>query len=103
LSQALPFSPLANAVTVGAGNGATSASTTLPGVGGDTCKVTNLNTVPVTIAFATVAGGATAIANGLVVNTGLTEIFSIPQGTTDVAAYGIGAAGNVVFQRGSGM
>jgi hypothetical protein len=103
MSQALPFSPLGAALTLSAPNGSSSASTTLPGAGGDTCKVTNENTVPSTVAFSTVVGGAVAASTSLLVNTGLTEIFSIPIGTTDVAVYGVGAVGNVVLQRGSGM
>lgn len=103
MSQALPFSPLGATVTVTAPNGSSSASTTLPGAGGLSCKVTNLNTTPITVVFSQVVGGAAALVNSLLVNTGLTEIFSLPFGTTDVAVWGVGAAGSVVLQRGDGM
>ena len=103
MSLARPFSPMGAGLTLTAPSGSSSASTALPGVGGHSLKVTNGNTVPITVAWSTTSGGAAATANSLVVNTGLTEIFSIPDGTSDVAVYGIGAAGSVYLNRGEGM
>lgn len=97
------FSPLGATVPVAAGNGATSASTALPGSGGLSAKVHNANTVPSTIVFSSVSGGAVALATSLEIAAGLTEVISLPFGTVDVACYGIGAAGTVYVTRGDGV
>jgi hypothetical protein len=99
-----PFSALGANVAVTAGNGASSGSTTLPGSGGHSAKIYNSGTFPVVVKFSTAVGGATvgAQTDGQVFAAGLTEIVSIPDGTTDVACWGIGGAPVVYIQRGEG-
>jgi hypothetical protein len=103
MTQGLPFSPLGASVTVVAPSGSSSASTTLPGTGGFAARVFNEAAVPITVRFAQVAGGATALATDLTIGAGLAEVVGIGFGTTDVAVYGIGGTGNVVIQRGEGL
>jgi hypothetical protein len=102
MPNAQPFAPLGISVAVTAGNGATSASTALPGAGGFTCKVTNTIAFPVSVVFSNTSGGAVATATNEIVPANAERMVSIPYNTIDVAAYGIGGTGTVYFQRGDG-
>jgi hypothetical protein len=65
--------------------------------------VYNTSANAVTLAFSTVVGGAVAAITNVIFAPGLTDVTGIPINTTDVAAYGVGAAGTVYVQRGQGI
>jgi hypothetical protein len=97
------FSPLGASATLVAPSGGTSASTTLPGIGGNACRIYNNGTVPVTIHFGQTAGTAVALATDTQIPPGAVEVLGMPNGCTDFALWGIGGAGSAVVQRGDGM
>jgi len=103
MNESSSFSPLGVAVAVTAPNGSASASTTLPGAGGTSAMVTNGVNAPISLGFATVAGGAAATATSFVIGPSQTRVVGIPTGTTDVSVWGIGATGTVYVQRGDGL
>ena len=103
MTQPIAFQPLGITASIAAPSGASSASTTLPGVGGSALRVYNATAFPITWAISTTPGGAAATGSSTTVAAGLTEVFSMPLGTTDVAVYGIGGTGTVYLQRGDGI
>lgn len=100
------FSQLGNTVVIAATNGA-SAGGTLPGNGGDAIRVCNRSVSGVYVRWG--LGAQTAVAlTDLYVPPGNTEVFAIesaPGSIDNVAAIveAAGTAGNVYFQRGSGV
>lgn len=97
------FSPLGASVAVTAPSGSSSSSTALPGAGGCAAQVYNASSAPVTIAFSTTSGGATATATTELISPSLTRVVSMPYNSSDVAVYGIGGSGTVYIQRGDGI
>lgn len=97
-----PFGALGANVTIVGVTNATSASTPLPGSGGDTCSVLNLTGVPITVVFSQ-GGSAVAAGTESVVPASALRNLAMPEQTTAVAIWCIGtAAGNAILQRGSG-
>src|SRR5215469_9867060 len=101
-NTALPFSPLGASVSVTAPSGSGSASTTIPGAGGDVCHISNTVAFPVSLVFSQTAGGAVGSGTGIIVPASAVSNVSMPIGTTDVSIWGIGGTGAVYVQRGSG-
>lgn len=99
----LSWAPLGAAASLTPPNGSSSASTALPGSGGDSVQVTNTGTVAVAIKFSNVSGGAVATATGDFVIPGSTQrVIAMPIGTVDFALWGVGVSSTVYVQRGSG-
>lgn len=105
MSEVLQFGPLGNILTLSVGNTAT-ASTALPGAGGDSCRLVNTGAVHMAVLFATAdqAAPVASFANAsIVLNANEDKIVSLPVGTTVVSAIAdaLGPT-NLYLQRGSG-
>lgn len=102
MSQDLAFGGLGAPVAITAPNGSSSASTALPGVGGDACLIQNLMANSISVEFSNVSGGAVAGATNIIIRNASFRVVAMPIDTVDVAVRGLGGTGTVYFQRGSG-
>jgi hypothetical protein len=100
------FGPLGAPVNLSVGNASSNA--VLPGVGGDTARVTNTGATPVAVKFATSDQTLPPVAafndaNSVVVNNNDTRDISMPYNAAQVAAIGtvVGPV-SIYVQRGSG-
>lgn len=104
MSENLQFGPLGNVLTLSVGNA--SGGGTIPGVGGDACRLVNTGAVHMAVIFATAeqAAPTASFANASVVlNANEDKIVALPYGATQVAAIAdaVGPT-NLYVQRGSG-
>jgi hypothetical protein len=97
-----PFSPLGASVPIVYPSGSGSVSTTIPGAGGDSCRLVNTAAFPVSVIFGQNVGGAVATATGYILNASEDKVVSMPLGASDIAVWGIGGTGTVYAQRGGG-
>ena len=87
--------------TVNIAVGAASARVALPSPA-DAVRVMNNGTATAWIAFGDNTVAAT-LAGSIPVGPGVTEVWSLPSGTTNIAAIAAGATGSIYFTQGAGL
>lgn len=93
------FSRTGNTASLSTSN--VSAGAALPGTFGSSVRVHNPGTIP--IHFRVGIGAQTAVLTDTVIPGGGTEVFSIPQGATHIAAIQASGTGTLYAMRGSGV
>lgn len=99
MSILIPFRPSGGA-TVNVDVGAASARVVMSG--GEQQRIMNNGTATAWIAFGDITVTA-AVATGMPVGPGVTEVITIPPGTTNVAAIAAAATGKIHFTPGAGI
>jgi hypothetical protein len=95
------FSPLGDSATVAASTSSAGAALAGAAGAGQSVRVYNAASAVAFVRFG--AGAQTALATDTMVAPGATEVFTISDRVTNVAALLGAGTGNVLFQRGAGM